>query len=98
MTLTEKILNGQELTSKEIESLVYGDYDEETIEFVEELEGKARRWTKTNGIVLKINDRYFKINYEQGLTECQENAYYSQVAEEVKVVEKQITIREYEKI
>ena len=97
MTLTEKILNRQELTSEEIKNLVYGDY-EEPIEYIEELEGDDRRWSRTNTVIFKIDDRYFAIKYEHGLTECQENQYYSQIAEEVKVVEKQITVRQYETI
>lgn len=96
MTLTEKILNKQELTSDEIKSLVFEDYGEQSIEYVEEIRGKDRRWTRTNQVILKINDRYFRIKYEQGLTEYQENEYYSQIAEEVKRVEKTITIVEYE--
>lgn len=80
--MVHKIDNGEILTEKEIRDVIY--------EFEIDSEyGENRRWTRSVSSVVKLCDRFFMIDWEQGLTECQENEYYCQPYE----VEK----REYEK-
>lgn len=39
-------------------------------------EGEDRRWSRTMESIVKIKDRYFKITWEKGLTEMQEDECY----------------------
>lgn len=52
--------------------------------------GENRRWSRSVTTISKIGDRYFSTNWEDGLTESQENEYYEQPIE--------VTKRTYEKI
>lgn len=46
--------------------------------------------------IVQVADRYFKINWERGLTEYQENSYYNQPKEVVPhEYEKTITVRDW---
>jgi len=61
------------LTESEISDLVW-NYEDET----EREEGDDGRWTRSITSYVQLGDRYFCIEWEQGLTECQENGFYSQ--------------------
>ena len=39
-------------------------------------EGENRRWSRTATSIAKINGRYFKILWEEGLTEYQDNSVW----------------------
>ena len=87
-SIVDKILTGKCLTDEEVEFIADAglcDY------FVTEEEGDNGRWEQPMTTILKINDRYFAIDWERGLTEMQENGYYSQVAQEVVPVTRTIT-------
>jgi hypothetical protein len=87
--MVEKILNGEKLTEREIQELVL-DYE------VDREEGDNRRWTRSVTSIVQLCDKYFSIDWEQGLTECQENEYYNQPYEVVKhTYEKTITVTEW---
>jgi hypothetical protein len=87
--MAAKILNGEKLTEREIEELVW-DYE------VEREEGDNRRWTRSVTSIVELCDKYFAIDWEEGLTECQENEYYNQPYEVVKhTYEKTITVTEW---
>lgn len=87
--VTAKILNGEKLTEEEIRELVW-DYE------VDREEGDNRRWSRTITSIVKLCDKYFSIDWEQGLTEYQENEYYNQPYEVVKhTYEKTITVTEW---
>ena len=87
--MVAKILNGEKLTEREIKELVW-DYE------VDREEGDNRRWTRSVTSIVRLCDRYFSIDWEQGLTECQENEYYNQPYEVVKhTYEKTITVTEW---
>jgi len=96
MNLKEKLLNGVELTRCEVAYIAdrpsYGCKLEKDfmdgVEWVEEIEGENRRWTRTNEIILKADGRFFSITFEDGLTEGQEDEFYEQVADEVERKEK----------
>jgi hypothetical protein len=84
-----KIINGEKLTEEEIRELVW-DYE------VDREEGDNRRWSRTITSIVQLCDKYFSIDWEQGLTECQENEYYNQPYEVVKhTYEKTITVTEW---
>ncbi len=77
----ESIDSGRDLSEREIRSLIWEGY---TVS-----EGEDRRWSKTMETVVEYKGRYFLIEWEKGLTECQEN-YYEQPYEVVKTEEKRI--------
>ena len=55
---------------------------------VDQIENDSGRWTTYMTTVFKIGDRYFAIDWDRGLTECQENEYCSQPVEVTKRVYK----------
>lgn len=86
--LKEKILNGIKLTSDEVNQIVWEDTEEDEGIFIHDTEfGDDTRWFRFIGVILKIDNRFFRIWYLKGLTEYQPNEYESQVAEEVVPVE-----------
>lgn len=48
---------------------------------VMEEEGEDRRWSRTVSVLLQVNDRYFILFYERGLTENQDDEYLEQPIE-----------------
>lgn len=97
--LKEKLLNKQELTSSEVESLVacYYEGDYSCLNHVDEIEGEDRRWSRLNTIIIQVvpENRFFSLTYDHGLTEYQDHYYGAQVAKEVKPIEKQIVVKEW---
>lgn len=87
--LLKKIDNGEELIKSELCDIIF--------EFkVESKKGENRRWSRSARTISKIGDRYFATNWEEGLTECQENEYYEQPVEvQKKTYEKTITVTEW---
>lgn len=77
-----------------------GMFDEEELKKLidkyeyDRVNGENRRWTRTVSSIIKVEDEYFSIDWEEGLTECQENSYMDQPVA-VKPVEKQITVTEW---
>lgn len=87
--MADKIARKEELTEEELKTLVW-DYQ------VDIQEGDSGRWTKSMRSIVELCDELYSIDYEQGLTECQENEYPYQPVK-VKRVEltKTITVIEY---
>jgi hypothetical protein len=88
--LKEKILNSEKLTEDEVRFLTehysgkeisWEEWNE--IEVEDTISGENRRWSAMQTVVLRIGNRYFTVDYDEGLTESQENSYYEQVAVEV---------------
>lgn len=87
--LLRKIDNGEELTRSELCDIIF-EYE------VKREYGDNRRWSRSVTTISKIGDRYFSTNWEQGLTESQENEYYNQPIEvQKKTYKKTITITEW---
>lgn len=60
------------------------------------IEGDNRRWLKSMDTVLKIDDKYFMVCWQEGLTESQENEFYNQPVEVKHTVEvKTVTVNHY---
>lgn len=84
----EKILNGEELTEGELSDLV--DYE------IDSQEGDCGSWTIPVMSIVELCGRYFAIDWDRGLTECQENEFNNQPYE-VKKVEKMVKVTEWVK-
>lgn len=84
-----KIDTGEELTEDELSKLIW-DFQIETSE------GENGRWTRTNTTIILLCGRYFSIEWEEGLTEYQDNQYLSQPVEvTLHTYEKTITVKEW---
>ena len=82
--MLSKIERNDKLTRKELSTLVY-EYDIETEH------GDNQRWTRTNTTIVNLMGRHFSIDWEEGLTECQEDEFYNQPIEVMqKTYEKQL--------
>lgn len=87
--ITDKIDKKENLTEKELQTLVW-QYESETEN------GENRRWTRTNTTIIKLLDRYFSIDWEEGLTESQPNEFYNQPYEvELEESEKVVVVRNW---
>lgn len=87
-----KIINGEELTKKELSELVFGFG-------VETDYGENRRWSRTNTTIFCLKDRFFSVCWEEGLTEYQENEFYEQPFEVKRnTYEKTIMVTEWTKL
>lgn len=79
-----KILQGyKEFTEHQLQELVY-EYEFDTIQ------GEDRRWQRSMETIVKVEDKYFQIDWEQGLTENQEDSFFTQPYE-VERTEKEVT-------
>ena len=67
-----KISHNIPLTERELRSAV------NELEEVERVEGSDRRWQRSVSSYLQCKDKIICINWQQGLTECQENDYSDQ--------------------
>ena len=81
--MLQKIDSGERLSEEELQSLVFEGNEVST------KKGENRRWSRTVDTVIELNGRFFMIEWDEGLTECQENEFYEQPYE--------VTPREYEK-
>jgi hypothetical protein len=92
--MIEKIKNADELTERELSRLAY-EYE------IEREEGEDRRWSRTITSYVQLKDRFFIVNWEQGLTEMQDNEFYDQPYEVKKktyekvIPEHKVTVTEW---
>ena len=97
MNILEKLKSKTKLTDDEVYRIVIGDSDNIVIEAEES--GDHGRWTEYVAIIVKtIEDEYYEIWYERGLTEYQENYYEAQIARQVKPVKRMIEVIEWEEV
>lgn len=76
----------EKFSESELEELEYFG------EGIDRIEGANRRWTRTIKNIFKVEDRYFALEFEEGLTEMQDNMYYNQPYEVEKVFEEITTV------
>lgn len=90
--MVKKLDNKKPLTEHELSSLV--------CEFAVDSEyGDNRRWSRTVTTIVELCGRFFSIDWEEGLTEYQENEFYNQPFEVRKeTYEKTITVTEWVKV
>lgn len=91
--MVSKIDSGESLTDSELRTVVF-----ETEE-IERNTGENRRWSRSVESIVEMCGRFFCVDWEEGLTECQENEFYNQPYEVKKITyEKTITVTEWNKI
>ena len=86
--MVEKIDKGENLTERELSRIQEFEIESET--------GEHGRWTCSVESILLVCDRHFLLNWEQGLTEMQDNEFYSQPYE-VEKKEETITVTRWVK-
>lgn len=70
--MVNKIDNCEELTEKELKTIVFECKE------ISLSEGENRRWSRTNTSIIELCGRFFSIDWEEGLTENQDNEFYWQ--------------------
>lgn len=68
----KKLVSGEELSEDEISSLLSEN------DAVYKEEGEMRRWSRSVMSVIEINGNLYAIDWEEGLTENQENEFFEQ--------------------
>src|SRR4030043_106886 len=71
--IIDKIKNGVELTSDEVEKTIWS-FDQ-----VKTIVGESRRWSQSCEVILKIDGKLYSVEYDKGLTENQENEYVQKI-------------------
>lgn len=90
--MVEKIDNGEEISERDLSELVWG-YE------ISREEGDCGRWTMAIYSIVELCGRFFEIDWEQGLTEYQENEFYIQPYEvEKKEYDKVVHVVEWERV
>lgn len=77
MNIEEKILAGEYLSEKEVAGWIY------EVEPIDRIADEPRRWHSEITLIYKLQNRYFKLCYDQALTEIQEDEFWPQIAQEV---------------
>lgn len=77
MTIEEKILAGESLSEEEVAEWIY------EAEPIDRIVDEPRRWHSEITLIYKLQNRYFKLCYDQALTEIQEDEFWPQTAQEV---------------
>lgn len=90
--ILRKIDAGEALTEKEIRTLVLCGYA------VEEIEHSVGRWERQVSSIVEIKDRYFSIDWSEGLTEIQENSFNDFYPEEVESYEETVVVKKWRPI
>ena len=89
----ERFDKGEEFTRQELEKICW------SFEEVDEIDGDCGRWTQNIKTIFVIDERYFAISWERGLTEYQEDEFYEQPCEvEEHTYRKTIAVREWKPI
>lgn len=84
----EKLFNGT-FTEEELEQLSWCQIEAD-IKMITQDEGEQHRWTQDVSTIFEFEDKYYCLDWDRGLTECQENVFYNQpyeVEKEIKMVE-----------
>lgn len=84
--IENKIINGEELSENELKLCAWGEVGK----CIDEQEGEDYRWTRDMSTIFELNGQLYCIDWQQGLTEMQENEYWEQPYK-VERVEKEVT-------
>lgn len=77
MTIEEKILAGKSLSEEEVAEWIRSAVP------IDRIADESRRWHSEITLIYKLQNRYFKLCYDQALTEIQEDEFWPQTAQEV---------------
>ena len=58
---------------------------------IESIRGESRRWSRTVSTTVEHEGKYYRLVWEEGLTEMHENEYDAQDAYEVKKITRTVT-------
>lgn len=58
----------------------------------------SSRWSMSMESIVKIDGKYYRVHWEQGATEYQENEYYEQEADEVERKTKMVEVTDWYKV
>ena len=86
-----KVNSGELFDEDELEKLATENCWE-----IDRISNGKGRWEEYMTTIFKVSNRFFAIDWEQGLTECQENFYNEQPYEVIKK-EKVVTVTEWVK-
>jgi len=89
----EKIRNNElDFSEDEIESLIdYGNY-------IDEFEGDDHRWDREVTTIIELDGKLYAIEWRRGLTEMQDNNYFSPAPYQVEKKTKMVEVEYYERI
>lgn len=94
----EDKLKNKTFSEEELRDFCWQNLDEkinENLKHIERIEDSdLNRWTRNVSDILKYKDKYYRIDWQEGLTEYQED-YYGEQPYEVKKIEKQITVTDW---
>lgn len=76
--IIKKLETGEKFSEYELSYLLEYEVKDERDEYDE------RRWSMGTYSILAIGDKYYGLNWDRGLTEMQENYFYSQPVEVVR--------------
>lgn len=98
----ENKLYNKNFSQEELESLSWLDFQcidsELNLEKIDEIKDNyLDRWSRSASFIFIYNNEFFRVDYDEGLTEYQEDCNFSQPYK-VQKREKQITIIEWEEI
>lgn len=103
MTIIEKLYQGEILSEKELECLVFGysfhgcDELGDNYIFEEEIEGEDNRWTKDMSTIFRVGNDYWCLPWERGLTKYQKDEFCDQPYRVIPKTE-QIVVTRYERM
>lgn len=91
--IIDKLKNKEKFSKSEIKEILW-DFEQ-----VWEEEGVDHRWSRDISTVVKIGEYFVRIDWQKGLTECQENEFWNQpyLVKQHKYT-KTIEVEEWEKI
>lgn len=75
---------GDQFNEEELRKIFWLDFDEDeddTCRLVEEEYDEPRRWSRNHTEWVSINERFFELNADEGLTELQDTNYWEQPKE-----------------
>ncbi len=84
----EKFDKGEKFSERELDSLRWG------LDEVETIYGENNRWSRSAKTIFDVQGRLFALDWEEGLTENQENEFFNQPYE-VEKRTKTIVVNEY---
>ncbi|OCG62453.1 hypothetical protein A9G48_08555 [Gilliamella sp. wkB18] len=87
--ILRKIDNNEWLTECEVKRLIRDCYA------VDSIDVRSGDWTVYKQEIIKLGCRTFRVNWERGLTECQDDLFESQIPVEVKQITKMVEIAEW---
>lgn len=91
--ILNKIDSGEALSEEELKELRYDFHEVDTIY------GDNLRWYRDVRSIVEIGGRYFALDWEEGLTELQDNEFYAQPVEVVKhEYSRTITVTDWEEV